>query len=82
MTVGDMHFAVVAHGELEAEGRPTRADMVATKLGWFTTKPLYCEGPGGERVEVYTGSGQRLDVERAETALLAAAERGLVGSPR
>lgn len=66
--IGDMHWAVVARDELEAEGRATTADLVAIKLGWFR---------GRRRTDP-----PEIDVERATTAMLAAAEHGFMGSPR
>jgi len=74
MQIGDMHWAVVARDELEEEGRPTTADLVAIKLGWF----VGVLDPGDSPVPISTAP----DTERATTALLAAAEQGYVGSPR
>lgn len=71
-----MHMAIVARDELG--GEPTAED-VAKKLRWRTTERNTYTGLHGEAIET---TAMVWDVQRAETALLAAAERGYVGSPR
>jgi hypothetical protein len=62
MVIGDMHHAAVATSELG--GEPTAAE-VATRLRWFLYKVPGC----ADGVP---------DLRRAETALLAAHEHGLL----
>lgn len=71
-----MHLAIVAHEELGGEAT---AEQVARKLRWRTVERNTYRGLDGDKIETVATVW---DVKRAETALLAAAERGYVGSPR
>lgn len=69
-TLGDMHHAVVALHELGGSASPSD---VAEKLRWFA--------PPGDATTLRWADDRYPDRQRAKTALLAAADRGLCDPP-